>query len=364
MERVKVGFSPARSRGYDILVGRGLLAKTPSLVKGLKSKRAFILADIRLAEVAKDLGRALGQAGWATQGFSLTARESAKDFKKMFEIYSRLIESGMDRHSVLFAVGGGVIGDLAGFVAGTYLRGIRWVGIPTTLLAQVDSSIGGKTGVNHPLGKNLIGVFHQPSLVVCDLSLLESLPGRDVVSGLGEVVKYGLAFDRSFFEFLETHLDDLMQLDPKPVQKAVVESAGWKAQIVGKDPYETLGLRKILNFGHTLGHALESASGYSKFRHGEAIIWGMRWAAALSVERRHLAERTWRRVEDLLQRLPVPPVPAGITVDALLGFTQHDKKIREGRVDFVLLDKIGHALLDNRVERAHIAAALQRVGGK
>ncbi len=354
-------FGPGKKRGYDIVVGSGILDKAASLVQPFKAKRAFIIADTRVSDVAKQLGRSLGKAGWETSGVSLKARESAKDFRKMFEIFTQLIESGVDRHSVLFAVGGGVIGDLAGFIAGTYLRGIRWVGVPTTMLAQVDSSLGGKTGVNHPLGKNLIGVFHQPSLVLCDLDLLSSLSRRDLVSGLGEILKYGLAFDKKFFDFLDKNLNELMLLSPEPLQKAIRESAKWKAYVVGKDECETLGLRKLLNFGHTLGHALESATEYRAFRHGEAILWGMRWASALSVERGHLSEADFERIDGVLKKLPVPAIPDHITVDKLMSYTKRDKKAKDGKVDYVLLGRIGHTVIDNKIDRKHVAAALQRV---
>lgn len=362
MERVKISFGPGKKSGYDIVVGSGVLNQAATLVKPFKAKRAFIIADTRMADAAKRLGRSLGKSGWDTSGVSLKAQESAKDFRKMFEIFTQLIESGVDRHSVLFAVGGGVIGDLAGFVAGTYLRGIRWVGVPTTMLAQVDSSIGGKTGVNHPLGKNLIGVFHQPSLVLCDVDLLASLSRRDVVSGLGEILKYGLAFDKKFFDFLDKNLNELMVLSPVPLQKAIRESAKWKAYVVGKDEFETLGLRKLLNFGHTLGHALESATDYKTYRHGEAILWGMRCASALSVERGHLSETQFDRIESVLKKLPVPAIPSHVTVDKLLGYTKRDKKAKDGKVDYVLLDRIGHTVIDNKIDRKHIAAALGRVG--
>jgi len=350
VEKVKV------SLGYDILVGRNLISRAGSLLKPLDAKKAFFISDSRLSSTTSKLASSLRKAGWETNGLQLPAREATKDFRKIFPIYSKLIQSGMDRHSVLIAVGGGVIGDLAGFVAGTYLRGIRWVGVPTTLLAQVDSSIGGKTGVNHPLGKNLIGVFHQPSLVLCDTDVLSSLSRRDVVSGVGEIVKYGLAFDKIFFTFLEESLDHLLELER--IEKAVHISAKWKAQVVGKDPLETKGLRALLNFGHTLGHALEAATGYGYFRHGEAIVWGMRWAANLSTERGHLAEKDRSRIETLLTRLPVPEIPKQLTLQKLLSFTKHDKKIRDGKIGFVLLDKIGHAIVDRKVEKKHLAAAI------
>lgn len=352
MERITVPL------GYDICVGAGVLAKAPKLLKPQAGgKKAFFIVDSRLKERARVLQRTLEKAGWTVDGVSLPAKEASKDFKKMFSLYSQMIRCGMDRHSTVFAIGGGVIGDLAGFVAGTYMRGIRWVGVPTTLLAQVDSSIGGKTGVNHPLGKNLIGVFHQPSIVLCDVTFLDTLSKRDVVSGVGEIVKYGIAFDETFFRSLDRDLEKLLELEG--IEKAVSESARWKAYVVGKDPYETRGLRALLNFGHTLGHALEASTGYGYFRHGEAIVWGMRWATRLSEARGHLSSRERQEVEAFLHRLPVPPIPKRVTLKQMLEYTKRDKKNKNGRLGFILLNRIGHAFVDHRVEKKQIAAAIK-----
>jgi len=350
MERLSVPL------GYDICVGSGLLSKAPKLLRPLDSKKGFFIVDSRLKARADKLKRTLEKAGWEIDGITLPAKESTKDFKKMFAIYSKLLASGMDRHSVIFAVGGGVIGDLAGFVAGTYMRGIRWVGVPTTLLAQVDSSIGGKTGVNHPLGKNLIGVFHQPAMVLCDTEFLQTLSQRDVVSGVGEIVKYGIAFDDLFYKTLDRELENLLEL--KGIEKAISESARWKAYVVGKDPFEIKGLRALLNFGHTLGHALEASTGYGYFRHGEAIVWGMRWAARLSEARGHLASDDRQAIEFFLNRLPVPPVPKHVTLAKMLEYTKRDKKNKDGKIGFVLLSRIGHAFIDHKVERKHLKAAI------
>jgi len=310
--------------------------------------------------VTSRLSRKLKANGIEVSQVSITANEGAKDYQKLFPLFSRLLQSGMDRNSVLFAVGGGVIGDLAGFVAATYLRGIRWVGIPTTLLAQVDSSIGGKTAVNHPLGKNLIGAFHQPSLVVCDTTILKTLSNRDRLSGFGELIKYGLAFDRRLFETLRNNHRSILQLSPKHLNPAIVAAIKWKTKVVSRDERETRGLRMTLNLGHTLGHAYESITGYRLFRHGEAVILGMRLAAALSVERGHLKEKVQLEIEEFLGALKTPRVPR-VSLKKLLGYTARDKKVEAGKVPFVLLSAIGKTVIDRKVSKDDIASALMKI---
>lgn len=361
MERVKVRFAGSERRlNYDIIVGRGLIKRAPEL-SALQAKKFFFITDKRLSRVASDLQTQCRRAGAEVSGVTLPVSEASKDLRRLFPIYSQMLRAGLDRRSVVVAVGGGVIGDLAGFIAGTYLRGVRWVGVPTTLLAQVDSSVGGKTGVNHPLGKNLIGVFHQPSLVLCDTGVLHSLGERDRVSGLAEIIKYGLIFDKAFFAWLEGQGTDLLRLAPGPTEKAIRTALEWKAEVVVKDMFETAGLRRLLNFGHTLGHALEGATHYRYFRHGEAVLWGMRLAVALSCERGHLEEESGRRIDQLLSSFPVPEIPSSITVARLLAFTLRDKKREEGKLPFVLLDRLGHAIADSGVGPEEIRAAWKRV---
>lgn len=352
MQKIRLKLKAAdksRNRSYDIFVGFGLLDEMPKLISSLQTKRAFIVADARLSGLRGRLERALRKCGCEVASVSLKAAESSKDYRRLFPLYARMIEAKMDRHSVLFALGGGVIGDLSGFLAGTYLRGIRWVGVPTTLLAQVDSSVGGKTGVNHPLGKNLIGVFHQPSLVICDTKLLGTLSVRDRISGFGEMLKYGLAFDPTFFEFLSRNWKAILQLEARPLEKAISRSIAWKAEVVSADELERLGLRQTLNFGHTLGHAFESATDYRYFRHGEAVLLGMRLATALSVERGYLAENKFETIEAFLGQLPQPHVPK-LSLKTLLDFTKRDKKAKEGKVSFVLLKGIGRTVPDSEVQ--------------
>jgi 3-dehydroquinate synthase len=300
-------------------------------------------------------------AGWETHLVRVPATEGFKDFGKIYPLYSELLRAGADRHTVLFALGGGVIGDAAGFLAGTYMRGLRWVGLPTTLLAQVDSSIGGKTGVNHASGKNLIGVFHQPSLVACDLDYLKTLPERERVSGLGEMIKYGLIYDAPFYAWLEKHWESIVSGESRKLEEAVARCARWKARAVTRDERDLAGVREVLNFGHTVGHALEGATKYATFRHGEAIILGMRAATRLSVDRGHLKPTIGARIESFLGSLPAPKVPARVTPARLLGFVRKDKKAKAGKVRFVLLRAVGKTRLDRGVRDDQILDACRLI---
>ncbi len=361
MESIKLDLRSRETRGYSAVVGPDLLQSPEKWLAPLDAKKAFLIVDARMKVPAARLEKKLRQLGWETAAIAIPAKETSKDLRKLFTIYGRMIAAGIDRQSVLVAFGGGVIGDIAGFVAGTYLRGIRWVGIPTTLLAQVDSSVGGKTGVNHPLGKNLIGVFHQPSLVLCDTTILDSLSARDRISGLGEIIKYGLIFDKRLFEFLAENHERVLRLEPAAIQRVVASSLKWKCLIVKQDERETRGLRKLLNFGHTLGHSLESATDYKRFRHGEAIVWGMRWATALSVVRGHLGSGVGEEIQSFLAALPVPALPKNLSTETLIANTKRDKKVKDGKVDYILLDRIGHATADRQVTRTDLLAAFKRV---
>jgi 3-dehydroquinate synthase len=357
METVVVTPGGSDKRAYSVHVGAGLVEKTSEWASSVEASQAFIIADARLAKNAQKLSQALTKAKWKVDRALVKVSESAKDYRKIFPLYTKLIEKNMDRHSVLFALGGGVIGDLTGFIAGSYLRGMRWVGVPSTLLAQVDSSIGGKTGVNHPLGKNLIGLFHQPSLVLCDTDLLQTLSLRDRVSGFAEMVKVSLTFDKAFYEFLVQHHQSILQLEPKYLDVAVVETIRQKADVVCQDEFERTGLRQILNFGHTMGHALESATEYRHFRHGEAVLLGMRLEMALSVIRGHLPHTKYQAVDDFLKTLPIPKIPKGLTPKKLVTGTKHDKKVKDGKVNYVLLEDIGKAVVDNQVSDSDVTQA-------
>jgi len=347
-----------KTKSYQIIIGNHLIGQT--LPRMRKITQAIILTDRKLSKIARTLSWELKNIGAQIEQIEITASEKAKDYQNIFPLYSRLIKSNMDRNSVLFAIGGGVTGDIAGFVASTYLRGIRWVGIPTTLVAQVDSAIGGKTGVNHPLGKNLIGTFHQPSLVLCDVDLLKTLSQRDRLSGLGEIIKYGLAFDAKFFRKLQRNWKALLRLDKKPLIDAITTCVQWKAKIVQMDEFEK-GNRRLLNLGHTLGHAYEAATDYTRFRHGEAIILGLRIAASLSREKGHLKPKTQVEIDAFLEQLPIPKVPA-IAFSKLLTYTRRDKKVTRGKLNFVLLRGIGKTVIDRNVTEKNLKNAIRNIG--
>jgi 3-dehydroquinate synthase len=253
------------------------------------------------------------------------------------------------RDSVLFALGGGSVGDAAGFVAATYLRGISWVGVPTTLLAQVDSAIGGKTAVNHVQGKNLIGAFHQPSSVLCDLDFLRTLSKRELISGLGEALKYGLIYDRKLFHYISQNWKQALRCDSKVLEEIVLKSAKFKARAVQLDEFDRKGVREFLNFGHTLAHALEEATGYKKYQHGEAVLWGMRYALALSEVTGHLPAKKREEMESFLSRIPLPEWPKSIRFERLMAPLSKDKKVRNGKLHFVLLKDYGKAFSSSDV---------------
>jgi 3-dehydroquinate synthase len=350
-------------RSYDIRVGAGAIDRLPGLLGRRRSKRAFIVSDRRLKSARAALKRSLVGDGWQVHEIAVEAGEALKDIESVYPIYGELLKAKASRDSVLFALGGGSVGDAAGFVAATYLRGIAWVGLPTTLLAQVDSSVGGKTGINHVAGKNLIGSFHQPELVVCDTDFLKTLGPREIVSGFGEAVKYGIVYDPAFFSYLEKNARAFLKLDPAVLVRVVEKSVQWKCKAVSKDEFDRKGVREVLNFGHTFGHALESLTRYKTFQHGEAVIWGMRFALALSQARGRLDVGVRKLVDGFLSSLKVPPLPSGFGPNEFFELMSHDKKVRDGKIHFVLIDRLGHAVSDNRVQKTDLIEAYRLMQG-
>ena len=347
---------------YPVVVGQDLLTTLPHWPDGGEAPKALILVDQAVVALADTLEAELQRRGWRTARLSVTVSEAFKQLDALSEVYSALIDLGANRESLLVAIGGGVIGDAAGFVAATYQRGIRWVGVPTTLLAQVDSALGGKTAVNHPRGKNLIGAFHQPSLVLSDPACLATLPERDRVSGLGEIVKYALTYSPAFFAELERDWQHLLALDPAVLVPAVARCCELKLQAVAADERDVLGIREVLNFGHTFGHALEAATHYAAFRHGEAVVWGMRFAVTLSQVCGHLPATQAERLLKLLWRIPVPPLPA-LEWPVLRSHIKHDKKARGNRVRWVLLRDLGQVQLDLDVPEAALEQVYHALTG-
>jgi 3-dehydroquinate synthase len=298
----------------------------------------------------------LADSGFTVSYYEVPDGEEYKTLQSAAAIYDQMVDAGMERGSALVALGGGVVGDLAGFVAATYMRGVPLIQVPTTLLAQVDSSVGGKVAVNHSRGKNLIGCFYQPKLVFADLQVLKTLPEREIRAGMAEVIKYGAIWDSTFFTFLERQLDRILSLEPAPLMETVKRSCAIKAEIVSGDEREE-GRRAILNFGHTIGHALESLTDYRVYRHGEAIAAGMAAAARLAVNRGLQDQADRERLVALLERTGLPvtfPYPAR----DLLELLSHDKKVLEGRPRFVLPVKIGQAEICSDLGDEEILAAL------
>jgi len=348
-------------RSYPIHIGAGLIDRADLIVPFLARKKVAIVTNTTVAPLFMErLAGALAREGVELVRIVLADGEEHKDWITLNAIVDALLEQGCGRDCTLIALGGGVIGDLTGFAAAIYQRGVPHIQVPTTLLAQVDSSVGGKTAVNHPLGKNMIGAFHQPRLVLADMDALKTLPARELRAGLAEVIKHGLIRDAEFFEWIETNLDRLLVRDPKALGHAVLRSVAIKAEIVSNDERET-GLRQLLNFGHTFGHAIETGFGYGVWLHGEAVAAGMVMAADLSRELGFLSHADSERIRSLLQRAGLPTVAKGITPERLHRLMSVDKKTKEGRVRFVLLEKLGVASLGDDVPASALDRTLSRL---
>lgn len=344
--------------GYEVRVGRGLLRELGALVsKALPgAAAAALVADARVERTHGAAAAAsLEAAGLRVERVAVPSGEASKSFDGFRALLDRLVAARLERTSAVVAVGGGVVGDLAGFAAATYLRGVPLVMAPTTLLAMVDSSVGGKTGIDHPLGKNLIGAFHAPSLVVADVDTLASLDPPEIAAGAAEVVKYGVIRDAALFEGLER---SGLPRDPDGTAALVARCVAIKGDVVERDEREG-GLRRILNFGHTIGHAIEAVTGYARFRHGEAVAIGM-VAAARIAERKGVArEALVGRLEALLRRIGLPiRVPADVGDGAILEALSRDKKARAGRIHFVLPRRIGEVVMAEDVDADEIRAAI------
>jgi 3-dehydroquinate synthase len=335
---------PLGHRSYDIKIGSGLLATLGSECTRLKlEKRSAIITDANVSPHYAALAcKALTEAGFEAVVVTVPAGETAKTLKTVQSCYDQLASQHLERKSFIVALGGGVVGDLAGFVASTYLRGIGFIQIPTTLLAQVDSSVGGKVGVNLKSGKNLVGAFYQPRLVLCDLETLKTLPEREYRSGLAEVIKYGIIYDAALFTELEGVMPKLLQRDTEALARVVARCCEIKAEVVQQDETES-GLRAILNFGHTIGHALEAISHYGKYLHGEAISIGQVAAARLSSKITSLPLGDVQRITSLFQNagLPTALELKGSQRTKLIAAMQHDKKVTGGEIKFVLARNIG-----------------------
>jgi 3-dehydroquinate synthase len=361
MNVVKV---PLQDRSYPIFIGRDCLERLgDECARQNLGRRCAVITDENVARFhSKAALQSLKRGGFEAVLITGPSGEVAKSLRSVQACYDQLAEHRLERKSFVVALGGGVVGDLAGFVAATYLRGVPFVQIPTTLLAQVDSSVGGKVGVNLKAGKNLVGAFHQPKFVLCDLKTLDTLPEREFRSGLAEVIKYGIIYDARLFQRLERELASLVSRDEKVLTSVIARCCEIKAEVVSQDETES-GLRAILNFGHTIGHGLEAISGYGRFLHGEAISLGQIAAANISQELLGLSPGETERIQSLFGQsaLPTHIRLNHAQTKSLLAAMRLDKKTSDGEIKFVLARAIGKVEFGHKVPQATIEGALQRL---
>ena len=358
-ETIRVNLGP---RSYDVTVADAFGAALGEFAHArFSGQRAVIVTDIQVHAHAAAVAAALTAAGFQLEEVVLPPGETLKSLSHAAELYDRLAEGQADRKTAVVAVGGGVIGDLAGFVAATYNRGLPLLMVPTTLLAMVDSSVGGKVGVNHPRGKNLIGAFHQPSGVWINVATLTTLPDREYRSGLAEVVKYGVILDAVLFAYLEQNAAAVVRRDPETVRHVVARCCRLKADVVEQDEREETGLRVVLNYGHTFAHAFEAVAGYGTWLHGEAVAAGMACAAQLAVRRGLIPAELADRQRYLLNRFGLPVQPGPWAVGDILAAMRTDKKALAGRLRFVLPTRLGEVALFDQVDEQEVRAVLEAV---
>lgn len=330
-------------RSYDILIGEGLLQDAAAFAGLPKSSKALIVTNTTVGPLyTAQLRAAIAPHHKQVMDVELPDGEQHKDWPALNQVFTRLLDEAADRKTVLYALGGGVVGDMTGFAAACYMRGVPFVQVPTTLLAQVDSSVGGKTAINHPAGKNMIGAFYQPQRVICDLMTLDTLPRRELLAGLAEVIKYGPIADAEFLGWLEENLDALLARNRAALKHAIKRSCEIKAWVVGQDEKES-GIRAILNYGHTFGHAIEAGLGYGEWLHGEAVGCGMVMAADLSARLGLIEAATARRLTALIARTGLPIKGPQLGADRYMELMQVDKKAEGGEIRFVVVGPLGQA---------------------
>jgi 3-dehydroquinate synthase len=358
MEKIRVELA---ERSYDISIGWNILDKIGEAVKsfGLSPKISIVSNPTVFSLYGKRVSDSIKKAGFDVIAVIIPDGEEYKDLLWVQHIYDELLNDKLDRLSALVALGGGVIGDITGFAASTYMRGISYIQIPTTLLAQVDSSVGGKTGVNHKLGKNMIGTFWQPRLVWIDVEALKTLPKRELLAGLAEVIKYGVILDEGLFDFIETNREKILSLESNSLIHIIKRSCEIKAEVVSKDERES-GLRSILNYGHTIGHAIETATEYKRYLHGEAVAIGMYLEARLSQVLDLISRKQLFRIKDLIDSYGLPSeVPADLDINRIFSSIQLDKKAVAGELKFILPEKIGKVRIHKGVTEKSIRKVLQ-----
>ena len=346
--RVELG-----SRGYPIHIGADLLGRAELYAPHLTGSVAVVTNEVVGPRYLPRLRKALGKA----TEIIVRDGEQSKDWQTLNAVFDALLQARCGRDTLIVALGGGVIGDLAGFAAAVYQRGVPFLQVPTTLLAQVDSSVGGKTAINHPLGKNMIGAFHQPLAVISDVATLDTLPDRELRAGLAEVIKHGFALDAGFVDWLERNMEALLKRDAAALTHAVKRSCELKARVVAADEREA-GERALLNLGHTFGHAIETGTGYGAWLHGEAVAAGMVMAAELSALMGHLRKTDVDRVRTLLKRAGLPVIGPALAPERLVELMATDKKAAKGKTRFVVLESVGRAALRGDVDEALVRKAI------
>lgn len=356
MQTLTVGLG---ERSYPIHIGTGLLGQAELLCEHIPRKRVAIVSNTTVAPLYLDkLRRTLQDMAVSSVNIILPDGEQYKNSDTLNLIYDALLADRCERSTPLIALGGGVIGDMTGYAAATYLRGVPFIQIPTTLLAQVDSSVGGKTGINHPLGKNMIGAFYQPQLVLADTGTLNTLPDNELAAGIAEIIKYGLIRDMPFLQWLESNMEGLLRRDTDALQYAIARSCQNKAEVVAADERER-GERALLNLGHTFGHAIESGMGYGNWLHGEAVAVGTIMAADLSQRLGWITAQDLIRVRVLFERARLPVIAPDLGADKYLDLMGLDKKVEGGKIRFVLLKEIGRAVVSGEVPPALLQQTLE-----
>ncbi len=350
-------------RRYDIAIGHDWLDQFAAYLPQslFPIEHAVCICDSQIeSSWGRKIAAVLQTGTRRVDILTVPSGENSKSAEQLVQLWNALLESRADRKTVVFAIGGGVVGDLAGMTAATFVRGLRLVQIPTTLLSQVDSSVGGKTGINLPKAKNMVGAFWQPSFVAIDTHTLSTLPERETRSGWAEIVKYGVILDADFFEYLESHINEILAHDPEVYAHAIRRSCELKAQVVVADELETTGLRAVLNYGHTFAHAIEATSGYGEWLHGEAVSIGMQMAMRLAAIMGRVPSSLVNRQRNLLENLKLPVELPHPDIDALIKAMQHDKKVAHGKLRFVLPTRIGHVeLVSDSIDRGQVARAIK-----
>jgi 3-dehydroquinate synthase len=346
-------------RSYPIHIGCGLLARADLILPHIRQKKAVVVTNTTVAPLYLDLLRStLESGGISVLPVILPDGEKFKTWESLNLIFDAMLGARCERGTTLIALGGGVVGDMGGFAAACYQRGMPFIQVPTTLLSQVDSSVGGKTAINHPLGKNMIGAFYQPKLVLADIATLNTLPERELKAGLAEVIKYGLIRDAAFYHWLDENIEKLMERDPVALGYAIHRSCANKAEVVAADEKET-GERALLNLGHTFGHAIETGMGYGEWLHGEAIAAGTLIAAELSCQLGWLDENSVKRIEQMFVRAGLPVMGPDLGAARYLELMSHDKKVQDGKLRLVLLKEIGRAVVSDQASNSQISAAIE-----